>query len=255
MRAALILFLIVPAYVVSHEIPVTTTAPGDWSSDDVTPEYTQLLSDALSTGSYVAGDTHVCYTTVSAIDLQVVAGYNYRFYINGCEVTGSESDGACSSDTLTMCTPAEFVVQVFQQNWTNTLDVTSITKVRSGSSDTNPLSVPEPTPETHAPGDWISATVTGEDTQLLSDALSIGNYSESVGELRVCYTEVSALETQPVAGTNYRFHLVGCDVTGSKSEGACSENALMGCTLAEFVVQVFQQKWTDTLEVTVIASG
>ncbi|KAG7378227.1 hypothetical protein PHYPSEUDO_010404 [Phytophthora pseudosyringae] len=99
-------------------------------------------------------------------------------------------------------------------------------------------------------GGWHSANVTEDNTQLLSDALSGSSYAKSVGDARVCYSEVASVETQVVAGTNYRFRIDGCDVTDS--DGECSASTLSSCELSSFVVQIFQQTWTSTLKVTSI---
>ncbi|ETI30848.1 hypothetical protein F441_21973 [Phytophthora nicotianae CJ01A1] len=99
-------------------------------------------------------------------------------------------------------------------------------------------------------GSWHSANVTEDNTKLLDTALSGSSYSKSVGDKRVCFTEVTSLETQVVAGTNYRFHISGCDVTDS--DGECSASTLSSCELSDFVVQIFEQSWTSTLKVTSI---
>ncbi|KAF4135358.1 hypothetical protein GN958_ATG15423 [Phytophthora infestans] len=97
-------------------------------------------------------------------------------------------------------------------------------------------------------GSWHPADVTEDNTKLLGTALSGSSFSKSVGDKRVCYSEVTSLETQVVAGTNYRFHISGCDVTDS--DGECSTSALSSCELSGFVVQIFEQSWTNTLKVT-----
>jgi hypothetical protein len=99
-------------------------------------------------------------------------------------------------------------------------------------------------------GGWHAANVTDDNTQLLSDALSGSSFSKAVGDTRVCYSEVETVETQVVAGTNYRFTISGCDV--EDSDGSCAESTLTACEPTEFVVQIFQQTWTDTLKVTSI---
>ncbi|CEG44411.1 Protease inhibitor protein [Plasmopara halstedii] len=99
-------------------------------------------------------------------------------------------------------------------------------------------------------GSWSPAEITSNATDLLTTALKGDRYDSSVGEKRVCYTEVTSLETQVVAGTNYRFHMDGCEVTNS--EGVCSESTLTSCDPSGFVVQIFEQTWTSTLKVTCI---
>ncbi|KAG1705128.1 hypothetical protein DVH05_004064 [Phytophthora capsici] len=99
-------------------------------------------------------------------------------------------------------------------------------------------------------GGWHTANVTEDNTKLLDAALSGSSYAKSVGDTRVCFSEVNSVETQVVAGTNYRFHIDGCDVTSS--DGECSASTLSSCELTGFVVQIFEQTWTDTLKVTSI---
>ncbi|KAF1792958.1 Proteinase inhibitor I25, cystatin, conserved region [Phytophthora cactorum] len=99
-------------------------------------------------------------------------------------------------------------------------------------------------------GSWHSTNVTDDNTKLLGTALSGSSFSKAVGDTRVCYSEVASLETQVVAGTNYRFHINGCDVTDS--DGECSATTLSSCKLSGFVVQIFEQTWTNTLKVTSI---
>ncbi|KAL3672330.1 hypothetical protein V7S43_003019 [Phytophthora oleae] len=99
-------------------------------------------------------------------------------------------------------------------------------------------------------GGWRTANVTEDNTQLLDTALSGSSYAKSVGDTRVCFSEVTSVETQVVAGTNYRFHIDGCDVTSS--DGECSASTLSSCKLTGFAVQIFEQTWSDTLKVTSI---
>ncbi|KAG7401667.1 hypothetical protein PHYBOEH_011621 [Phytophthora boehmeriae] len=101
-------------------------------------------------------------------------------------------------------------------------------------------------------GGWHDADVTEENTKVLSTALAGDSFAESVGDTRVCYQQVTAVESQVVAGTNYRFHISGCDVTDS--DGECSTDTLSACSPSGFVVQVFQQTWTNTLKVTKITA-
>ncbi|KAG6620106.1 Protease inhibitor EpiC4 [Phytophthora cinnamomi] len=133
MRVALSLFLAaIPALATARNV-VTIGMTGGWKTANVTEANTKLLGNALSGDSYAESvTTRVCYSEVTALETQVVAGTNYRFHISGCDVT--DSDGACSKSTLKACKPAEFVVKVFEQTWTQTLKVTAITEVESSRS-------------------------------------------------------------------------------------------------------------------------
>lgn len=124
------------------------TAPpmlGGWTKADVTPENSQTLLDALTGGdaAYTAavGKTRVCFTDIARVETQVVAGTNYRFYINGCSVSSTKRAGKCATHkkTSTCAQPVAYVVQVFEQSWTDTLEVTRIAKDESPAANTAAL--------------------------------------------------------------------------------------------------------------------
>ncbi|KAE9045466.1 hypothetical protein PR001_g4975 [Phytophthora rubi] len=136
MRAALFLLAAFPALTAARNV-VTIGMTGGWKAANVTDTNTKLLARALSGDSFAksVGDTRVCYSEVAALETQVVAGTNYRFYISGCGVV--DSDGACSDSTLASCEETEFVVKIFEQTWTDTLKVTGIKQVKSSSSSSS----------------------------------------------------------------------------------------------------------------------
>lgn len=104
-------------------------------------------------------------------------------------------------------------------------------------------------------GGWSSKTVTTAMTNLLVEAMTAdgdAGYTSAVGSTRVCFARVRSLESQVVAGTNYRFHISGCAVSGVKNAGKCSSATKKSCRAKNYVVQVFEQTWTDTLQVTSI---
>lgn len=108
---------------------------------------------------------------------------------------------------------------------------------------------------TSVPGGWSSAEVTTEATDLLAKAMTANGekgYASAAGSARVCYSQVLSLETQVVAGTNYRFHVSGCAVGSAKKAGKCSSEAKKGCKAKKYAVTVFEQTWTSTLQVTSI---
>ena len=125
MRVALPLAAALPALVAARNA-VTPTILGGWHAAEVTDVHTQLLNDALRGSSYAdkVGATRVCYADVLSLETQVVSGTNYRFHISGCGVTSS--DGECSTSTLSTCAPSEFLVEVYDEPWTETLKVTGI---------------------------------------------------------------------------------------------------------------------------------
>jgi len=104
-------------------------------------------------------------------------------------------------------------------------------------------------------GGWEPANVTAEAAQLLADALmqSDEQYGAAV---RVCFLDIVSVETQVVAGTNYRFVISGCDVTddgGADAAGECADD-VDNVPVGGFRVTVFSQPWTDTLRVTNVST-
>lgn len=119
-------------------------AGGEWSKvDAVTATHKKTLLDALSGGdaaySKAVGSTRVCYTAVTAVEQQVVSGMNYRFHVDGCAVETTALAGECAKGAC--ATPARFVVHVYEQVWTNTLEVKSIKRVGDVKAVANPESV------------------------------------------------------------------------------------------------------------------
>ncbi|KAI9922253.1 hypothetical protein PsorP6_001686 [Peronosclerospora sorghi] len=101
-------------------------------------------------------------------------------------------------------------------------------------------------------GGWQAAPVTDDNVYVLTQALRGTNFATSVGDTRVCFADVTSIETQVVAGTNYLFHIRGCDVDDEESAGSCSATILQSCHVEAYAVKVFEQPWTDTLQVTSI---
>ncbi|KAI9909874.1 hypothetical protein PsorP6_011000 [Peronosclerospora sorghi] len=99
-------------------------------------------------------------------------------------------------------------------------------------------------------GGWHPAQVTDDNKQLLTQALNGTSYSESVGNTRVCYSNVTSLQTQVVAGMNYWFTILGCIV--DQSDGVCSQPTLESGRVENYEVKIFEQQWTNTLKVTSI---
>ncbi|CAH0484612.1 unnamed protein product [Peronospora farinosa] len=94
--------------------------------------FTQALAATHSAADDIDGayDLHarvLLGPTWISVKAQVVAGINYMLDINGCNVLMSE--GKCSNVTLASCTPSPYQVVIFEQSWTNTLELSSITKV------------------------------------------------------------------------------------------------------------------------------
>ncbi|KAG6969229.1 hypothetical protein JG688_00005397 [Phytophthora aleatoria] len=89
---------------------------GGWSSAAITPDTRAVLLQALST-------TNVCVSSIVSVKSQVVAGTNYEFRINGCR---GMRGGNCARS---LCkSPRALVVSVFDQPWTRTIRVESVSE-------------------------------------------------------------------------------------------------------------------------------
>lgn len=99
-------------------------------------------------------------------------------------------------------------------------------------------------------GTWTTATITQTEVDLLVQATSNETYySDSVSE-PVCLIALQALQTQVVAGTNYKFQVAGCATDFDGSLGACVDR---DCDQGTYDIVVFSQSWTDTIEVTSVS--
>ncbi|KAJ0399555.1 hypothetical protein P43SY_006101 [Pythium insidiosum] len=101
-----------------------TGVPGGWSRVDVASSHEHALLNALAKRDANSAP-HICVTQLTAVEQQVVAGMNYRFHVQGCRVKPS-ADGKQRTRCRAPCTLQAFVVQVWEQSWTDTLEVTSI---------------------------------------------------------------------------------------------------------------------------------
>jgi hypothetical protein len=64
---------------------------------------------------------------------------NYRFHVDGCAVETTALAGECTKGAC--ATPVRFVVRVYEQVWTNTLEVKAIQRVGDAKPIANPESV------------------------------------------------------------------------------------------------------------------
>jgi hypothetical protein len=102
-------------------------------------------------------------------------------------------------------------------------------------------------------GGWTKTKATHELKEKLVAALTKGNdnYAEGV-TTRLCVTQLKYVDQQVVAGTNYRFHIMGCDVGSAFARVGKCAGADANCQPRSYAVKVFDQPWTDTLQVTEI---
>ncbi|ETI44648.1 hypothetical protein F441_10605 [Phytophthora nicotianae CJ01A1] len=98
-------------------------------------------------------------------------------------------------------------------------------------------------------GGYTQKNATSDDIELLTQAASnASTYNEDV-DTRICLIAIENLETQTVAGTNYKFQVAGCTVDTDEELGACDDR---NCEYSSYDIIIFSQPWTDTLEVTSI---
>ncbi|KAJ0389045.1 hypothetical protein ATCC90586_010688 [Pythium insidiosum] len=150
--------------------------------------------------------------------------------MTACEVSASE--GKCASACES---PKRYTAFVYEQPWTNTLKLTSVTEV------------PSPGPIT---GAYTRYAVKQQDKDRLQTVLKTSAYYNTNSPLRLCYVSVYSLEGQVVAGINYQYDVSACAVpTAEAGQGKCASQ----CSAQRYKVTVFEQPWTNTLQVRAIA--
>ncbi|OWZ03635.1 Extracellular cystatin-like protease inhibitor [Phytophthora megakarya] len=98
-------------------------------------------------------------------------------------------------------------------------------------------------------GSYTEQNATSDDVEILTQAAKNASaYSQDV-DIKVCLIAIEGLETQTVAGTNYKFQVAGCPVESDDDLGACDDR---NCDYSSYYIVIFSQPWTDTLEVTSI---
>ncbi|KAI9920888.1 hypothetical protein PsorP6_001710 [Peronosclerospora sorghi] len=207
---------------------------GDYQPTPLTHDAKELLKHGLESNNYTSsvGKTRVCYKDIISLETQTVDGTNFKFTISGCSVTVPE--GKCSKRTLASCTLTQYDVTIYQPPNTKAVQVTNI----------------QPTPR------FQPSTLTDDKVQLLKTALTGNNYASSVGDMRVCYKNVTSLEEEKNDGTYYLFTLFGCQVPVC-DEGACSDQTLTSCQVKEYTVTIYDSTdssatQSGTLQVTSI---
>ncbi|DAZ98682.1 TPA: hypothetical protein N0F65_008808 [Lagenidium giganteum] len=105
----------------------------------------------------------------------------------------------------------------------------------------------QPAAQPAAAGGWTQAQVTAENTALLAKALgNKANYKNDIKPL--CFKTISSVETQIVAGTNFKYQVVACQLDKVDAAGKCTANP--SCGGLSYEITVFSQPWTHTLKVT-----
>eukprot|EP00644_Phytophthora_capsici_P013183 jgi/Phyca11/101284/e_gw1.5.1192.1 len=98
-------------------------------------------------------------------------------------------------------------------------------------------------------GGYKQKNATSDDIEILTQAAgNASTYNEDV-TIKVCLIAIENLETQTVAGTNYKFQVAGCTVDSDEELGACDDR---NCDYSSYDIVIYSQPWTNTLEVTSI---
>lgn len=122
--------------------PTTAGVPGGYSPASMTADLGELLMNALKTEKLYRPSVsrRICVNDVVSVKQQVVAGMNYAFTVTGCDVAetlklqlqvATKADiaaqlGACKPEMKANCVPIRSIVTVFEQSWTNRIEVSSI---------------------------------------------------------------------------------------------------------------------------------
>ncbi|TMW63782.1 hypothetical protein Poli38472_002723 [Pythium oligandrum] len=232
--------------VVGAEAEDATGSASDGSlsvPDGLSPRYVglneiELLESVLNTEDRYSSEVSVrlCYTMVYSLETQVVAGTMYYFHVEACELQG---DDDLTGECATTCDDHRYTIKIFEQTWTNTLQVVDVQPEDAAPvADDGGLVVT---------GGLSSHPVGANETELLETVLSSDIGYNGEVSVRLCYTEIESLETQVVAGTMYYFHVRACEVPGDDElTGKCTAN----CDGQSYTIKVFEQPWTNTLEIT-----
>ncbi|GAB9468856.1 hypothetical protein Gpo141_00006157 [Globisporangium polare] len=96
---------------------------------------------------------------------------------------------------------------------------------------------------------WLDLVLDNNAVTVLVDALSAPqNYDPSI-TAPVCVLQINSGTTQTVSGSNYRYEILGCPINFADELGACRSRE---CASATYEVTVYQQTWTNTLQVSSI---
>lgn len=99
---------------------------------------------------------------------------------------------------------------------------------------------------------WKDLELNNDAVNVLVDALSNPKFYDPTIKAPVCVLQINSGKFQTVAGTNYRYQVLGCPINFADELGACRNRE---CASSAFEVTVFQQTWTDTLQVSSIAQS
>ncbi|ETW07344.1 hypothetical protein H310_01882 [Aphanomyces invadans] len=182
---------------ITKEAAVHEVSVGGWKEGSVTDATSDFYAAVQSESSYAnANIPRICAIELISVNQQVVSGMNYQFHVNGCAVpTAAEANAACVCEDSAV---HAYTIAIYAQSWTHTYKVTSVTE--------NPPVL----------GGWTRRSIQETDKARFVQAMD----ADTNNPLHVCPLEFVSLESQVVAGTNYRYHVNACPVEEMTSSGA-----------------------------------
>ncbi|OQR87835.1 hypothetical protein ACHHYP_07998 [Achlya hypogyna] len=196
---------------------------GGWK-EGVIEDAADDLYNALSQETSYTNDatTRVCVTSIHHVHQQVVSGMNYRFDVEGCAVTK-----AIAAARGCQCAHAtNYKIALYAQSWTHTYEVLSVEGVAAPPKA----------------GGWAPSEMTASAKSDFYSAIS-----NDTANAHVCVSSFLSVQSQVVAGTNYRFSVEGCVVpTALAASPACTCSPV---SLKNYLITVFVQPWTHTFSV------
>ncbi|OQS00376.1 hypothetical protein THRCLA_21691 [Thraustotheca clavata] len=205
--------------------PSAEVSVGGWKEGVVEDATDDLYNGISKETSYKNKNLpRVCVSNILRVRQQVVSGMNYQFDVKGCVV-----DTAVKATRGCVCHQTkEYKIALYAQSWSHTYKVLSVEAVDSALA---PLV-----------GSWKKSEMTSEAKEDFYNAIT-----NDTANAHICASSFRAVQTQVVAGTNYRFTVEGCTVPTALATGpkcTCQPNALK-----QYLITVFAQSWTNTYKV------
>jgi cathepsin F len=188
----------------------TPSPPGSFSSIDVAdPTVKEIATFATASISKSMNSGSLSLLKITSASKQVVAGANYKMSL---QLSGSSGDLNCE-------------VQVFDQSWTNTRELTKFNCVPAFDPQVQPAPIRQV-------GGYTAADPNAADVKEVA-SFATTTLSQSMNSGSLSLVEITSAEKQVVAGINYKLTL---KLSGSAGSMTCS-------------VVIFDQSWTGTRKV------
>ncbi|KAG9413360.1 hypothetical protein AC1031_012574 [Aphanomyces cochlioides] len=217
-----------------EEVKVAQVFVGGWKEGSVREASPAFYTAASQETSYENADIpRLCATDILSVRQQVVAGMKYEFHIIGCPVsTAAQAQHGCSCDDAA----TGYTVNVF-----HTLsDTYSITNA-----------IADPT----LPGGWKLQHIQDADKTRYYQVIDADNTTKT----RVCPLNFLSLQTQVVAGTNFRYHISGCPVPPEEKAGGgclkCQANAAKTYEVTIYEPLSGDSSFTSIVDLTRVSLG